>query len=208
MCHPLCRKSDSWHVNISFWLWKLVKLYSHKFFENIYLIRAFSFVQVVTEMASQKQFFRVIFTLILVTVVLTQRIANYNQVGKTFIDSYYKNFDGDQRTLLKDVYDNFDSYVVFRGEVMMGADKIIERFNTLPRVAQRNISFTDFQPTSDSGVILNVFGKIMFNDPLNNSTLFFSEMIVLKLKVTAYYVQNQYFRSSGMYNNTDGLHFV
>lgn len=146
--------------------------------------------------------------LFMMGIVKTQRITNFIQVGRAFMDSFYKNFDGDQRMNLKDVYDNVDSYLVFRGDIFIGTDKIIEKFNTLPRVLQRNVSFADFQPTNDAGVILNINGKILFNDPLNNSTMFFSEMFVLKPKVTAYFIQNHHFRSSGMYNNTDGLHFV
>lgn len=146
--------------------------------------------------------------LLLASSVKTERISNFVQVAKAFIDTYYRNFDGDQRSVLKDVYDSVDSYVVFRGEVLIGADKILEKYNTLPRVQQRNVSYSDSQPTTDSGVILNVFGKILFNDPSNNSPQPFTEMFVLMPRVSAYYVQNQYFRSSGAQNNTDGLHFV
>lgn len=114
---------------------------------------------------------------------------------------------------MKDFYDINDSVLIYAGELFYGVDKIMDKFNSLSKIASRNITASDFQPTSDAGVILNIFGKVLFNDINNNMTLFFTEMFVLKPRVTAYYIQNQYYRSSGIYNgtgayNTDGLHFV
>lgn len=116
---------------------------------------------------------------------------------------YYLLFDGVvPRAGIKDYYDSTDSIMVYGGEIFIGVDKITEKLNNLPKVYQRNITASDFQPTNDGGVILNIFGRIQFTDA-TTSPFFFTEMLIIKLKVTSYYIQNQYLRTPNI-NATTG----
>lgn len=155
--------------------------------------------------------------LILVTSVTCDRITNYKQVGQTFVQKYYALFDNILfRAGVKDFYDSSDSILVSGTDIFFGSDKIMERLNVVSSVVQRNVTATDCQPTNDAGVIMNVFGKILSSDTTSNWTPFFTEMFVIKPKVTSYYIQSQYFRSTVIFNSTtnmsiniiDGLRFV
>lgn len=160
---------------------------------------------------------------LLFTVLVTgQRIQNYNQAGKAFVQQYYTLFDGPQRVGVRDFYD--DSILVTGGEILIGVEAIMQKFAMMLAVGQRSVSNMDCQPTNDAGVIVNVFGRISFNDSMkivtpnhanaSNSSIWFNEMFVLKPRVTSFFIQNQHFRSSvwnmtsSTMNNSDGLIFV
>lgn len=151
--------------------------------------------------------------LLLVTGYVTcDRIQNYNQVGASFMQNFYASFDNVlQRASVRNYYDVTDSAANFRGELLFGADGIMARLNSFTNVIQRNIFFADYQPTSDAGVILNVFGKISYDVNTGNSS-FFSEMFVIKPRGSNFYIQNQQFRAStpnnSNNNNVDSLHFA
>lgn len=159
--------------------------------------------------------------LLFVVIVAGQRIPNYSQAGKTFVQQYYTLFDSPQKTSVRDFYD--DSVLVTGGEIFIGVDAIMQKYTFMLPVGQRNISTLDCQPTNDAGVIVNVFGRISFNDSSKivsgnnnwlNSSIWFNEMFVLKPRVTSFFIQNQHFRSSvwnltsNSVNNSDGLVFV
>lgn len=125
---------------------------------------------------------------------------------------YYSTFDSTlTRKNLQDLYEINNSIVIYGGDIFFAVDKIMERLSSVPNIIQRNISSTDYQPTNDAGVIVNVFGKILTNEINANST-YFTEMFVLKPKVTAFYIQNQQYRQSSLItsanNLSEGLRFV
>lgn len=142
------------------------------------------------------------FFLLFVALAKGQRMPNFNQTGITFVQQYYTQFDGPLRTSVRTFYENTDSVLVSGGEIFYGADAIIQKFSSMMAITQRNIIATDCQPTKDAGLIINVFGRVAFNDPSktlssnSNSTVWFNEMFVLKPRVTSLYVENQYFRAS------------
>lgn len=140
--------------------------------------------------------------------VMSDRIGNFNQVGMELMQKYYAAFDANlpKRSEVKDLYDAVDSYLVYAGESFIGVDKIMEKFNSVLNVVARNITSSDSQPTNDGGVIMNVFGRI---SSVDNTLLYFTEMFVIKPRVTSFFIQNQQFRSSKIVSNTsDVLHFV
>jgi hypothetical protein len=141
--------------------------------------------------------------LLFVVCTTGQRISTYKEQGIAFVKQYYLLFDSVQRPSVRDFYENVDSILVYGDSMYLGADAIMQKYATSTTVGQRNISATDCQPTNDAGIIINVVGKLSFNDSgLNersrtlNSTLWFNEMFVLKPRVTAFFIQNQHFRSS------------
>jgi hypothetical protein len=148
-----------------------------------------------------------------------QRIANFNQTGAAFVRDFYALFDTPQRSGVRVFYDT-DSVLVTGGDIYYGVDSIIQKFTAMIAVLQRTIYTMDSQPTKDAGVIVNVAGRIAFNDttrivtPSPNMTLWFNEMFVLKPRVTALYIENHHFRSgvwnmtTSSMNNSDSLIFV
>lgn len=156
-----------------------------------------------------------LFLVVFVSLVSMQRITNYVQVGTNFVQQYYASFDNDYLRLnVQDFYDTVDSVLVYGSGIYFGADQILNKFKNVTTVIQRNISATDCQPTNDTGVIVNVYGRILYKsvNNFNNNSLFFTEMFVLKPRLSAYYVQNQHHRATAAQNNTlsnaDGLHFA
>lgn len=142
------------------------------------------------------------------------RIFNYKQVGLTFMQQYYSLFDNNLlRSGVKDFYDGNDSILIAGSEIYFGADKIMERLNIITAVVSRNVTTSDSQPTNDGGVIVNVYGRILYSDTASNwTTPHFTEMFILKPRVTSFFIQHQHLRTAiitnNINNNTDSLRFV
>jgi Nuclear transport factor 2 (NTF2) domain len=158
----------------------------------------------------------VAFKVLLVFVVLAagERIQNYNQAGQTFVQQYYLLFDQPQRIGIREFYDSNDSILVINGEIFLGVDLIWQKFTTISPFSQRNVTTIDCQPTNDAGVIVNVFGRISLNISssivfgnrnANGTMTWFNEMFVLKPRVTSFYIQNQYFRTSTWNTTSSGI---
>lgn len=151
--------------------------------------------------------------LLVIALVTSQQIPNYVQVGANFIQLYYSTFDNavTRQQNIRNLYSS-SSNLAYGGVVISGVENIVQRFETVPNVIQRNISSTDSQPTNDAGVIINVFGKLLTGDVnAPGSSVFFTEMFFIKPKVTSFVIQNQQFRqSAGNVTSAvaDSLHFV
>lgn len=154
--------------------------------------------------------------LLLTSFVTCEQNPNYLQIGRGFVQQFYAYYDvAFQRSSVRSFYDINESVLLYAGELFQGADKIMEKFTAgVSNVVQRNITFTDVQPTNDAGMIINVFGRILYSDSTAaNWTPHFTEMFVIKPRFTMYYIQNQHFRSSVAVNSSsisinDGLRFV
>lgn len=150
---------------------------------------------------------------LVIALVTSQQIHDYVQVGANFVQLYYSTFDNavTRQQNIRNLYSS-SSNLAYGGVVISGVENIVQKFNTVPNVIQRNISSTDSQPTNDAGVIINVFGKMLTGDAnAPGSSVFFTEMFYIKPKVTAFVIQNQQFRqSSGNVSSAvaDSLHFV
>ena len=148
--------------------------------------------------------------LLFTTFVNCERISNFNQVGQAFVQQYYALFDNNfQRAGIRSFYDTSDSALVYASALYFGSDSIMNRLSSVSNVVQRNISSVDSQPTNDAGVIVNVFGRIIYSDTVSNYAPSFDEMFILKPKLNSWYIQNQYVRTSLiLMNSIDGLRFV
>ena len=161
------------------------------------------------------------FLLLFTALVMGERIQNYDQAGKSFVQQYYAIFDSALRTNVRNFYENNDSTLVASGNIFFGVDAIVQKLTSMVTIIQRNITTSDCQPTNDAGIIVNVAGKFSFIDiskivSINstNASLWFNEMFVLKPRVTSFFIENQHFRTSvwnmttASMNNSDGLIFV
>lgn len=150
-----------------------------------------------------------------------QHLQNFSQIGQSFVMQFYNTFDSPQRAFVRDFYD-IDSVLIFNGEIFYGATAILDKFALQPfNNSLRNVTWSDFQPTNDGGIIVNVGGflsskdassNFTFGSLANGLTIWFNEMFVLKPRVTSFYIQNQHFRTSNwrnsIANNSNGLYFV
>lgn len=161
------------------------------------------------------------FLLFFIALVMGERMQNYNQAGKSFVQQYYAIFDSTQRTNVRNFYENNDSVLVASGNIFFGVDAIVQKLTSMVIITQRNITAMDCQPTNDAGIVVNIAGRFSFIDTLKvvntnatNATLWFNEMFVLKPRVTSFFIENQQFRTSvwnmttALMNNSDGLIFV
>jgi Nuclear transport factor 2 (NTF2) domain len=148
------------------------------------------------------------FLLFVTCLAAGERISNYNQLGVDWMQKFYTAFDSNPRANLRDFYD--ESILVYNGDILYGVDRIMEKYNNISTVVKRNITTADFAPTNDAGFIVNVFGRILFSVSENNTSQWFNEMLVFKPRVTAFFIQNQQFRTSrlSIANDTDILRFV
>lgn len=173
-------------------------------------------ISYISTRAESRSKMKAISTLILTSFLSSltcDRIFNYKQVGLTFMQQYYTIFDNNLlRSGVKDFYDGNDSILIAGSEIYFGADKIMERLNIITAVVSRNVTTSDSQPTNDGGVIVNVYGRILYSDTASNWTPHFTEMFILKPRVTSFFIQNQHLRTAiitnNINNNTDSLRFV
>lgn len=121
-----------------------------------------------------------------------QRNANYNVSAGSFINFYYQQFDvPTSRNNLKSNYDLLNSTLSLNGEVIIGANSIIDRLNLLPKFNQRVHINIDNQPTVNGGSISVIFGRAKLD---NGTVVFMSDMIMLAPRGTSSYIQNQSIR--------------
>jgi len=126
--------------------------------------------------------------------ILSQRNVNYNQTATAFVQQFYAQFDLPHlRLSLKVYYDINDSTYSLNGEVIYGANGIFDKLNFIPKISNRTIMTLDNQPKVDGGTISQIHGKFQYD---NGTVVFFTEMIVIGLKGTTFYIQNQILRLS------------
>ncbi|XP_046842468.1 nuclear transport factor 2-like [Xenia sp. Carnegie-2017] len=120
---------------------------------------------------------------------------NFEQIGKAFIDQFYKLFDGNREGLRPFYRD--DSLLTFEGAQMQGVNAILEKLKSLPfQTVQHVVTTGDCHPTIDYGVLVHVVGQLKTdNDPPHS----FSQTFCLRrdpVNPNNYYVLNDVFRLS------------
>jgi len=119
---------------------------------------------------------------------------NYDQIGKSFVQQYYAQFDVDaaQRAALGVFYSEQSSLLTFEGMQLMGRNAIVEKLQGLQfKTIQHIISTTDCQPTMDGGVIVVVLGQLKTDDDPPHT---FNQTFVLKPIGDSFYVEHDIFR--------------
>lgn len=126
--------------------------------------------------------------------ILSQRNVNFNQTATAFVQQFYAQFDLPYlRSSLKVYYDINDSTYSLNGEVIYGSNGIFDKLNFIPKINNRTIMIIDNQPKVDGGTISQICGKFQYD---NGTVIWFTEMIVIGLKGTTFYIQNQIMRLS------------
>ena len=110
------------------------------------------------------------------------------------MQQFYAQFDLPYlRLSLKVYYDINDSTYSLNGELIYGTNNIFDKFNFIPKINNRTIMIIDNQPKVDGGTISQIHGKFQYD---NGTVVWFTEMIVIGLKGTTFYIQNQILRLS------------
>ena len=85
-------------------------------------------------------------------------MANFDEVGRQFVQHYYQTFDSNRQNLASLYSDQ--SMLTYEGEQYMGGQQIMEKYSVLPGL-QHKITTLDFQPIpSDSSILVMVCGVL------------------------------------------------
>jgi len=118
-------------------------------------------------------------------------MANPSEIGKAFVDHYYKTFDTN-RSSLGSLYQD-QSYLTFEGGESQGAQNIVAKLVALPfQKCQHHISSVDTQPSLSGGIMVFVTGQLMTEGEAN--ALKFSQIFHLAPAAGSYVVSNDMFR--------------
>ena len=92
--------------------------------------------------------------------------AQYEVIGKGFVQQYYAMFDDPaQRPNLINMYNTESSFMTFEGLQIQGAIKIMEKLTSLTfQKINRIITAIDSQPMFDGGVLINVLGRLQADE--------------------------------------------
>jgi len=123
----------------------------------------------------------------------------YEPIGKAFGQQYYALFDNPAtRGSLLGLYHPTESLMSFEGQQCQGAQKILEKFQSLTfQKIQHVITSMDCQPMFDGGILINVLGQLKTDD---DPPLTFSQTFVLKPTEGSFFCQHDIFRL-GIHNN-------
>ncbi|XP_011139701.1 probable nuclear transport factor 2 isoform X1 [Harpegnathos saltator] len=119
--------------------------------------------------------------------------AQYEAIGKGFVQQYYMLFDDPaQRPNLINMYNTETSFMTFEGLQLQGAMKIMEKLTSLSfQKINRIITAIDSQPMFDGGVLINVLGRLQADEDPPHA---FSQTFVLKPMGNSYFCQHDIFR--------------
>jgi len=117
----------------------------------------------------------------------------YDAIGQAFAQQYYSIFDdATQRANLINFYNAETSLMTFEGQQLQGAQRIMEKFNSLTfQKIQHIITKVDCQPMFDGGILINVLGQLKTDDDPPHS---FSQTFVLKPIADSFFLQHDIFR--------------
>ena len=124
-----------------------------------------------------------------------QMEAQYEQVGKAFIQHYYAAFDSN-RAALADLY-QAESMLSFEGSQVAGRDAIVAKLTSLPfQQVQHQVTSTDCHPTTNGGILVHVCGNLVVDQEGDKPPLKYSQTFVLMPLPggTGWWVYNDIFR--------------
>ncbi|KAL7677772.1 hypothetical protein ACOME3_004009 [Neoechinorhynchus agilis] len=126
---------------------------------------------------------------------MTSRDEEINNLGKSFVQSYYSIFDGPNRENLLQLYvpDNESSQLSFEGTICRGQDAILNKIKTFTfKTVSHSITSCDISSTLESGIFIMVTGRLKAD---NDLPLDFAQSFLLKCTPDGrWYVVNDFFR--------------
>eukprot|EP01123_Difflugia_compressa_P003574 TRINITY_DN1470_c2_g1_i3.p1 TRINITY_DN1470_c2_g1~~TRINITY_DN1470_c2_g1_i3.p1 ORF type:complete len:125 (+),score=26.55 TRINITY_DN1470_c2_g1_i3:140-514(+) len=120
-------------------------------------------------------------------------MSNHEQVGKAFVDYYYKTF-ATNRSGLAPIY-RPESMLTFEGQPIQGAEPIVKKLTELSfGQAKHQIDTLDCQPSPGQGVLVFVSGLLITEG--QDHPIRFSEVFNLQPipGTNGFYVLNHLFR--------------
>ena len=116
----------------------------------------------------------------------------FDQIGRQFVDHYYKTFDTN-RGGLTSLYGS-DSMLTFEGEQFQGAENIINKLKSLAfQQVQHQITTADCQPNpGNGGVLVMVTGNLLVDG--GTTPLKFAQAFHLAPTPSGFYCLNDTFR--------------
>uniref|UniRef100_A0A023FTB4 NTF2-related export protein n=1 Tax=Amblyomma parvum TaxID=251391 RepID=A0A023FTB4_AMBPA len=119
--------------------------------------------------------------------------AQYDTIGRTFIQQYYAMFDDPTlRPNLGTLYNEEKSLMTFEGQQIFGRTKILEKIQGLGfQKICHSVTIIDCQPMFDGGILIFVLGQLKTDDDPAHT---FNQVFVLKPIGESFYVEHDVFR--------------
>jgi hypothetical protein len=116
---------------------------------------------------------------------------SFEEVGKQFVEYYYKTFD-ENRAGLQPLYRDH-SMLTFEASGIMGTAAILEKLQNLPfQQVQHRTDTIDAQPSGDDGILVLVTGALLVEG--SDRPMSFTQAFNLKQDNGSFYVLNDVFR--------------
>ncbi|KAH6616318.1 hypothetical protein C7974DRAFT_401593 [Boeremia exigua] len=116
---------------------------------------------------------------------------SFEEVGKQFVEYYYKTFD-ENRAALAPLYRDH-SMLTFEASGILGAPAIVEKLQNLPfQQVQHRTDTLDAQPSGQTGVLVLVTGALLVEG--SERPMSFTQAFNLQQENGSYYVLNDVFR--------------
>ncbi|KAF3038735.1 Nuclear transport factor 2 [Didymella pomorum] len=116
---------------------------------------------------------------------------SFEEVGKQFVEYYYKTFD-ENRAALSPLYRDH-SMLTFEASGILGAAAIVEKLQNLPfQQVQHRTDTLDAQPSGQNGVLVLVTGALLVEG--SERPMSFTQAFNLQQDGGSYYVLNDVFR--------------
>ena len=126
--------------------------------------------------------------------VFMAQLTNYEQVGKGFVQQYYRLYDNaEQRAQLSNFYTDADTSFCLDDQHFFGKKKIVEHFNSEVGNKKYNHAVSDVQvqPTQDNGVVILVYGQQKVAD---GAARHFNQVFVVKQEGEQVKIHNNIFK--------------
>mmetsp|Transcript_5698 Transcript_5698/g.7966 ORF Transcript_5698/g.7966 Transcript_5698/m.7966 type:complete len:125 (-) Transcript_5698:55-429(-) len=120
-------------------------------------------------------------------------MANFEEIGKAFINHYYSLFDANKRGELGALY-QANSMLTFEDGKFQGPENIVNKLNSLTfQTVKHGITTIDAQPSPGNGILVFVTGNLVVDNEQN--IIKFSQVFnLMPLPNGGYYVFNDLFR--------------
>ncbi|PRP74086.1 nuclear transport factor 2 [Planoprotostelium fungivorum] len=119
-------------------------------------------------------------------------MANFEEVGKAFVNHYFNMFDSNQRANLRGLYQP-QSMLTFEDGKFQGADAIVNKLTSLSfQQVRHEVTTLEAQPTTGGGVLILVCGQLVVDGESN--ALKFSQVFNLLPANGNFFVANELFR--------------
>lgn len=119
--------------------------------------------------------------------------ANFADIGKAFVEHYYREFDSNRANLAALYRDN--SMLTFEAEQFLGMQSIMTKLTTLKfQTVQHQPTTIDAQPTLNNGIVVFVTGNLAVDGNVSTPLKYAQTFCLYPTPEGGWYLHNDLFR--------------